>query len=155
MATARGSLVGENNKEDIGKTIIKGLYDIFISTNHTPIRSPYIVRILCLVGNKEESQKILNGTCTSPTYMDKGTKKILLRMSKTQTVKALGEIKVQITRESFRYQLRRSRENKAPYISGIHLDTTNQHSAHDFSQRSTISFVTYVPLRDSLPRNGM
>ena len=75
-----------------------------------------MVRRLGLVGEKEEYQNILNGVCTHPTYLDRYTKDILLSMRENQMVKALGYIKVEITRESFMYHWRRDRKNTASSI---------------------------------------
>ena len=80
-----------------------------------------MVRILDLVGKKEEYQDILNRTWIPPTYMYKDNKDMLLSMRKTQTVKALVDIKVDITRYSLRFHWRRARENNASSISGIHF----------------------------------
>ena len=80
-----------------------------------------MVRILDLVGKKEEYQDILNRTWIPPTYMYKDNKDMLLSMRKTQTVRALVDIKVEITRVSFGYHWRRSRENTASSNSGLHF----------------------------------
>ena len=50
--TEGGSLVGKMNKEDIERIIVEGFCDGFTSTNHTPIRSPDMVRRLGLVDEK-------------------------------------------------------------------------------------------------------
>ena len=75
---------------------------------------------LGLVGEKWKFQKILNVICTPRTYWYKDTKYILLSMGTNQTVKYLGDIKVDITRDSFRYHLIRSREKTAYSVSGLH-----------------------------------
>ena len=80
-----------------------------------------MVRRLGLVGKKEETQKILDGTWTPTTKLYKDTKDILLRTSKIQTLKAFEDIKVDITRESFRSHGRRSRGNMASSISVFHF----------------------------------
>ena len=54
--------------------IIEGFYNKFTYTNDTLIRNPDIVRILGLVGKKEEAQNILNGTWTPPTYIKNSPK---------------------------------------------------------------------------------
>ena len=98
--------------------IIEVFYNIFTSKNHALIRSLDMVIILGLVRDKWDAQKLLNRTWLPPTELDKGTKDILLGM-KNPTVNTLGEIKVDINRDSFRSNLRRSRDNKASYISGL------------------------------------
>ena len=65
-----------------------------------------MVRRLGIVSDKEEYQNIQNRTWTTPIYLEKYIKEIFLIMGKTQTVKALGDIKVDITRDSFRYHWR-------------------------------------------------
>ena len=93
---------GKNNKEDIKKIVVEGFCDRFTSINHTPIRIIYMVRRLGLVGEKKVSKNILNRTWTPPNYIYKEIKDILLRIRKTQTLKALRYVKLEITRESFR-----------------------------------------------------
>ena len=68
-----------------------------------------MVIILDIVGDKWEAQKTLRLTWTPPIYLVKDTKYILISMRKIQTVKDLGDIKVDITRESFRSHWIRSR----------------------------------------------
>ena len=116
-----GSLVEKIKKEEIKKTIIEGFCSRLTSTDNNPIKSPDMVWRLGIVGDKEEYQKILNITWIPPTYLDKDTKYILLNMKKTQTSKALRDIKVEIARESFVYHWRRSRENTLSSISRLHF----------------------------------
>ena len=108
-ATAGGSLLGRTNTEDIKNMIIEGFCGRFTSTNDTNIRIIYMVRGLGIVGEKEESQNTLNVTWTPPTYLEKYTKEILIIIRKTQTIKSLGDIKVEITRDSSSSNWRRTR----------------------------------------------
>ena len=101
--------MGKTNKQEIEKTIIEGFCDRFTSTYHTPIRSLDMVRILGLLSDKYEYRKILNGTWTLITYLYEDTKDILLRMGKIQMFKAFVYIKVDITRDLYRYHWRRAR----------------------------------------------
>ena len=60
-----------------------------------------MVRILGLVGEKEDAQNILNGTWLPPTHLYKYTKDILLSTKKTLTINDLRDIKVNIAMEFF------------------------------------------------------
>ena len=67
-----------------------------------------MVRRIGLVVEKKYSQKVLNGTWVPPTRLNEDTKDILLIRKKNPTINSLGDIKVEITRESFRFHLEES-----------------------------------------------
>ena len=67
-----------------------------------------MVRRIGLVVEKKYSQKVLNGTWVPPIHLDEDTKDILLITKKTPTINSLVYIKVEITRESFRFHLEES-----------------------------------------------
>ena len=120
-ATAGGSLAEKTNREDTKKKNHRRiLQHIHLQKSYSYYDSRYGENIRSSRG-EIGIQKIINRTWAHQTYLDKDTIDILLIMSKNQTVKALGDIKVETTRESFKSHWRRARKNTAPSISGPHF----------------------------------
>ena len=110
----------KTKKEDIEKAKVEGVCDILTSTNHTLLRGPDIVKILGLIGGNEDVKNVLNGTWVFRTNLKKNTKDILLCMNKYPKHLILGDIKVDITKDSFVYHQKRSRGISRYSISGLY-----------------------------------